>query len=193
MLKGLAAGNAFDSIGTVHPLTRMRMRGAFSFNSCPSHRRCEVYMRIAVIVVLFIALGVAPVVESTAASLATDWYGTTRCPPVSSSPSSPATTSCGHYERCKVTHRCARGEEGTSDGTRQGDCLHYTNAAFASQTTRSGQRHFRASLDGSVGVNGLRSLWRTTLKTGRRARTAGVFPDRMRMTELSLPEMARHS
>lgn len=92
--------SAFD---IAHPLTRMRVGEASSFIP----RRCVVGMRIAVIVVLLITLGTAPVVESTSASLATDWYGTTRCPSASSS-----TTPCGHYERCKVTHRCARGEEG---------------------------------------------------------------------------------
>ncbi|ETM99600.1 hypothetical protein PPTG_18680 [Phytophthora nicotianae INRA-310] len=40
-----------------------------------------------------------------AASLAEDWYLSTRCNEGSSS------TSCRNYERCKVTHRCARGDE----------------------------------------------------------------------------------
>ncbi|KAG6591152.1 putative carbohydrate-binding protein [Phytophthora cinnamomi] len=40
-----------------------------------------------------------------AASLADDWYSPTRCNEKSS------TSACRSYERCKATHRCARGDE----------------------------------------------------------------------------------
>ncbi|KAG6958275.1 hypothetical protein JG687_00009488 [Phytophthora cactorum] len=40
-----------------------------------------------------------------AASLADEWYFSTRCNEGSSS------TACQNYERCKATHRCARGDE----------------------------------------------------------------------------------
>lgn len=45
-------------------------------------------------------------VETAAAeSLADDWYATTRCQEASQ------TDACAQYERCKSTHRCARGDE----------------------------------------------------------------------------------
>lgn len=44
-------------------------------------------------------------VETAAASLADDWYTTTRCQETSD------THACTQYERCKTTHRCARGDE----------------------------------------------------------------------------------
>ncbi|RLN63736.1 hypothetical protein BBP00_00003910 [Phytophthora kernoviae] len=40
-----------------------------------------------------------------ASGLADDWYASTRCNEGSSS------TACRNYERCKATHRCARGDE----------------------------------------------------------------------------------
>ncbi|TYZ68546.1 hypothetical protein PybrP1_008596 [[Pythium] brassicae (nom. inval.)] len=43
---------------------------------------------------------------SPALSLATAWYQSTRCNEAST------TAACSSYERCKTTHRCARGDEG---------------------------------------------------------------------------------
>lgn len=62
-------------------------------------------MAVAVRAALCVWLLVHLVETSAAESLADDWYATTRCQETSQ------TDACAQYERCKSTHRCARGDE----------------------------------------------------------------------------------
>lgn len=62
---------------------------------------------VAVLFAVAIAVATLPISGAVRRNtLAADWYETTRC-----NDSSPSSV-CGHYKRCKATHRCALGEEG---------------------------------------------------------------------------------
>lgn len=74
--------------------------------SCWTNRAAvvELYCVVAVAVLLVWTVDSATPPQN----LADAWYLSTRCNEVSTA----ASTECSNYERCKATHRCARGDEG---------------------------------------------------------------------------------